>query len=60
MSHKLKQQNVYVMKAMWHSTAKLFRVTAKDEDEAQVKAERAVLRMEGGIRCLEVKLMGKK
>ena len=57
---KIKQKHtahVYVVKAEWAATAKLFHVTATDEEDAVVKAEKAVLRMEGGIRCLNVKLV---
>ena len=36
-----------------------FRIPAKTEQEAQLKAERQVFRMEGGRTCMEVKVIGK-
>lgn len=42
---------------MWRSTALTFKVEAANEEQAQLKAEGRVFRMEGGVHCLEVKLL---
>lgn len=47
-----KAKSIYLMKGEWHATAKLFRVTAKDEDTAFVKAARGE-----GRGCLNLKLI---
>lgn len=56
-SKQTSPKHTYLFRAEWHATAKLFRVVAKNEEEAIVKAEKAVLRMEGGNRCLNVRLL---
>lgn len=56
---KTKQLNTYTFKAVWDSTAVRIVVEAEDEIEAQEKAERRILRTEGGIRCREVRLVGR-
>lgn len=47
----------FLFKASWRATALSFHVLAPNEDVAQRKAEGKVLRMEGGVHCLEVKLV---
>ena len=51
---KSKSQHVYLFKASWRATALLFKVTARNFEEAEVKAARQVFKMQGGIFCLEI------
>lgn len=48
------KKHVYLLRARWRATALDLRITAKDEDEAMMKAEKQVIRMEGGTRCSEI------
>ena len=47
----------YLFKASWRATALKFWVEAHDEAHALRKAEREVLRMIGGIWCLDIQLL---
>lgn len=51
------QPHEYVFKAVWRATASLIKVPAKDYEDAISRAEKAVLRMEGGIDCMEIKFV---
>jgi hypothetical protein len=51
-----KPVHCYVFKAQWRGTALHLRVEANDLEHAYRKAERDVLRMEGGNRCESVTL----
>jgi hypothetical protein len=50
----------YVFKAQWRATAVTFWVEARNEVEAQKKAECAVTRMQGGSACMSLELLGIK
>ena len=47
----------YLFKAAWRATALKFWVDAKDEAQAIRRAEREVLRMEGGAWCIDLILL---
>lgn len=47
----------YLYKASWRGTALRFFVEAHNEDEAERKAARQVMRMQGGISCLGLELV---
>ena len=46
------RKHTYLFRGEWHATAKLFRVTAKDEDEAVVKAAK-----KEGKGCIKLSLI---
>lgn len=48
----------YRLKARWRGTAITIHIAAKDEDEAMKKAAKKVLKMEGGVRCMDIELLG--
>ena len=50
-------QRRYLYKAAWRATSIKFWVSAMDEDQAWKRAERTVMRMEGGIHCMGLELM---
>lgn len=47
----------YLFKAQWRGTALSFWVEARDEEAAQKKAERQVMRMLGGSSCMDLHLL---
>jgi hypothetical protein len=47
----------YLFKASWRATSLMFKVEAQNEAQAYKRAEGKVFRMEGGVNCMEVKLI---
>lgn len=47
----------WLFKATWRATALYFRVEAKTLEQAQKRAEGRVLRMEGGVHCMDVSMV---
>ena len=56
----LQKTKRYLFKAAWRATALKFWVDAHSEDEAVKKAERTVIRMEGGTHCMDLQLLKSK
>ena len=48
----------FLVKAVWRGTSLKLKVRAKDEDDAWERASKIVKRMQGGISCLELIVMG--
>ncbi len=46
------------VKCMWRSTALVLKIRAKSEDHAKEMAEKQVRKMDGGLWCEEVKVLG--
>lgn len=49
---------VWAVKCVWHSTAITIKVRAKTEEDAWNRAASQVKRMEGGMSCLELRVLG--
>ena len=48
----------WLVKAIWRGTSLKLKIVARDEQEAWDKASNQVKRMQGGISCLELKVLG--
>lgn len=48
----------YLCKCMWRNTAITIKIQARDEDHAWDLAWKRVAKQEGGMSCLEVKIVG--
>ena len=48
---------LWLVKAMWQGTAIHIQVPAKDEDDAWEQAAKRVKKMEGGLHCLDLKVL---
>ena len=48
----------YTVKCMWRATAITLRIRAKDRDAAWDKASKMVMKMFGGMGCLDIKVLG--
>lgn len=47
----------YLFKAIWVGTSISFRVSASSEEQAKKRAEKQLMKMEGGPTCLELNLI---
>ena len=47
----------FLFKAAWRGTALRFWIDAVDEKDAAERAAKYVMRMEGGVRCLDLELL---
>lgn len=50
----------YLFKAEWRGTALRFWVEARNEAEAEEKAAKKVMKMEGGMSCMGLRLIGEE
>ena len=58
-TRKLPEQwPTFLIKCLWRGTSLTLRLQAKDEEDAWDRAAKKVMRMEGGSRCLEIKVLG--
>lgn len=48
----------FLVKCVWRATALKLKIKAKDEDAAWDQAAKLVKKMEGGLGCLEIKVLG--
>ena len=46
----------FLVKASWRGTSITLRIPAKDEDDAWTKASKKVMKMLGGISCLDIQI----
>jgi len=49
----------FLCKCMWRNTAVIIKVQARDEIKAWDAAWKKVAKMEGGMSCIEVKIVGR-
>lgn len=51
------RSQIWLVKGMWRSTAVLLKVPAYHEDDAWDQASKRIRKMEGGVKCLDIKVL---
>jgi len=47
----------FLIKCSWRATSLTLRIQARDENEAWTRASKKVMKMFGGISCLDIQIM---